>query len=146
MAYEDFDFATRLFANVGLERMVVWAEDFLKPLADREKLLAGLRAYFENDQNTNVAAVALNIHHNSLRHRLTKVEELLTINLKQPAAVSSVFPALTALDLTRQPGTLRPRPSRSRDELPVGEAGSSLGVTGFGDDGRGDIGVVFGPE
>ncbi|MFD7956109.1 PucR family transcriptional regulator [Streptomyces ardesiacus] len=146
MAYEDFDFATRLFADVGLEQMVAWAEDFLKPLAERENLLAGLRSYFEHDQNINVAAESLNIHHNSLRYRLTKVEELLTINLKQPAAVSSVFLALTAIDLTRQPGALKPRVSRSRDELPVGEVDAARGATGFGNDGRGDIGVAFGPE
>ncbi|WP_020133581.1 PucR family transcriptional regulator [Streptomyces sp. 351MFTsu5.1] len=146
MAYEDFDFATRLFADVGLERMVAWAEDFLNPLVDRENLLAGLRSYFENDQNINVAAEALNIHHNSLRYRLTKVEELLTINLKQPAAISSVFLALTAIDLTRQPGALKPRVSRSRDELPVGEVDASRSVTGFGNDGRGDLGVALGPD
>ncbi|MEV0225723.1 helix-turn-helix domain-containing protein [Streptomyces sp. NPDC050704] len=146
MVYEDFDFATRLFADVGLERMVAWAEDFLKPLADRDNLLAGLRSYFEHDQNVNVAAEALSIHHNSLRYRLTKVEELLTINLKQPAAVSSVFLALTAIDLTREPGALKRRASRSNDELPVGEVGAARGVTGFGSDGRGDIGVAFGPE
>jgi sugar diacid utilization regulator len=146
MAYEDFDFATRLFADVGLERMVAWAEDFLNPLVDRENLLAGLRSYFENDQNINVAAEALNIHHNSLRYRLTKVEELLTINLKQPAAISSVFLALTAIDLTRQPGGLKPRASRSRDELPVAEVDASRGVTDFGNGGRGDLGVAFGPD
>ncbi len=146
MAYEDFDFATRLFADVGLDRMVAWAEDFLRPLAGRENLLVGLRAYFENDQNINVAADALSIHHNSLRYRLSKVEELLTINLKQPAAVSSVFLALTAVDLTRQPGALKPRASRPRDGLPVGDVDASGGVTSFGSDSRGDLGVVFGAE
>jgi sugar diacid utilization regulator len=115
MSYEDFDFATRLFADVGLERMVAWAEDFLRPLSDKENLLQGLRAFFENDQNINVAAEALSIHHNSLRYRLSKVEKLLTINLKQPAAVSSVFLALTAIDLTRQPVVARRRPSRTPD-------------------------------
>ncbi|MEU9329938.1 helix-turn-helix domain-containing protein [Streptomyces canus] len=132
MAYEDFDFATRLFADVGLERMVAWAEDFLKPLANRANLLAGLRSYFENDQNINVAAEALTIHHNPLRYRLTKVEELLSVNLKQPAAVSWVFLALTAIDLTRQPEALKQRSSRSWDELPVGEVGASRSVTDFG--------------
>ncbi|MER8001023.1 helix-turn-helix domain-containing protein [Streptomyces sp. NPDC095613] len=146
MAYEDFDFATRLFADVGLDRMVAWAEDFLRPLADRENLLAGLRAYLEHDQNINVAAEALNIHHNSLRYRLTKVEELLTINLKQPAAISSVFLALTAIDLTRQPEALRPRATRSETELPVGEVDAARGATDFGNEGRSDLGVVFGPE
>ncbi|MDX3640509.1 PucR family transcriptional regulator [Streptomyces sp. MB09-02B] len=146
MAYEDFDFATRLFADVGLDRMVAWAKDFLRPLAERGNLLAGLRSYVEHDQNINVAAEALSIHHNSLRYRLAKVEELLTINLKQPAAISSVFLALTAVDLTRQADTLRPRATRSHDELPVGEIGSAQGATQFGSEGHGGLGVIFDPD
>lgn len=142
MAYEDFDFAIRLFADVGLDRMVSWAEEFLAPLADRENLLAGLRAYFESDQNINVAADALNIHHNSLRYRLAKVEELLSINLKQPAAVSSVFLALTAIDLTRSPGALRPR-GKAADKLAVDDVVASAGATTFGSQDHGDLGVVY---
>jgi sugar diacid utilization regulator len=146
MSYEDFDFAMRLFADVGLDRMVTWAEDFLRPLADRENLLAGLRSYFENDQNINVAADALKIHHNSLRYRLGKVEELLTINLKQPAAVSSVFLALTAVDLTRRPGALKPRSPRSQDRNPGGVVDTPAGATGFSGGEPGGLGVVHGGE
>lgn len=33
MRYEDFDIATRLFADVGIERMTEWAREFLAPPA-----------------------------------------------------------------------------------------------------------------
>ena len=144
MAYEDFDFATRLFADVGLDRMVEWAEDFLRPLADRESLMAGLRAYFESDQNINVAAESLSIHHNSLRYRLAKVEELLTINLKQPSAVSSVFLALTAIELTRRPGTLRPQAKGRGGD--VRDVAASAGGTMMDTDAISDLGVVIAPD
>jgi sugar diacid utilization regulator len=99
MTYEDLDFATRLFADVGTERMIEWARGFLAPLDDRSQLMDGLTAYFEHGQNMNAAADALMIHHNSLRYRLAKVEELLGLSLREPAAISSVFLALAARDL-----------------------------------------------
>ncbi|WP_411374909.1 PucR family transcriptional regulator [Arthrobacter sp. MPF02] len=110
MAYEDFSYATRLFADVGFDKMISWAQDFLKPLEGRDLLIEGLQTYFEHAQNINAAADALEIHHNSLRYRLAKVEEILGINLREPGAVSSVFLALTALDLGR---LQQPRPKSS---------------------------------
>jgi sugar diacid utilization regulator len=101
VAYEDFDFATRLFAEVGLDRMAAWADGFLAPLEGRKALLEGLITFFEHDQNINAAAEAIDIHHNSLRYRLAKVEELLDVTLRDPAAVSSVFLALTAQKMAR---------------------------------------------
>jgi sugar diacid utilization regulator len=146
MAYEDFDFATRLFSDVGLDRMVAWAEDFLRPLVDRENLLDGLRAYFDHDQNINLAAESLSIHHNSLRYRLGKVEEALAINLKQPAAVSSLFLALTAIDLTRRPGALRPRGTPDRDGAAVGDVDATGVPTSFSGGPRTGSGVVRGSD
>lgn len=98
LAYEDFDFAMRLFSEVGVDRMTAWAHDFLQPLTDRPTLLEGLRAYFQHAQNMNAASDALNIHHNSLRYRLAKIEEILSLSLREPAALSSLFLALTALE------------------------------------------------
>ena len=113
MSYEDFDFATRLFADVGADRMIAWARDFLAPLEERPPFMEGLSTFFEHSQNMNAAADALHIHHNSLRYRLAKVEELLGLSLRDPAAVSSLFLALTARDLERVQGTPRPRATRT---------------------------------
>jgi sugar diacid utilization regulator len=101
MTYEEFDFATRLFSDVGMDRMIEWARDFLAPLEQRSPLMEGLSAFFEHSQNMNAAADALSIHHNSLRYRLAKVEELLELSLRDPSAVSSLFLALAARDLER---------------------------------------------
>lgn len=99
MSYEDFDYATRLFADVGFDKMIAWAQEFLKPLEGRDLLIEGLQTYFEHSQNINAAADFLEIHHNSLRYRLAKAEEILSISLREPAAISSIFLALTALEL-----------------------------------------------
>lgn len=114
MAYEDFNYATRLFADVGFDKMIAWAQEFLKPLEGRELLVEGLQTYFEHAQNINAAADHLGIHHNSLRYRLAKAEEILGINLREPGAVSSVFLALTALELGR---LQQPRPRSSGEAV-----------------------------
>ncbi|MBT2514707.1 CdaR family transcriptional regulator [Arthrobacter sp. ISL-30] len=117
MAYEDFNYATRLFADVGFDKMITWAQEFLKPLEGRELLVEGLQTYFEHSQNINAAADYLGIHHNSLRYRLAKAEEILGINLREPGAVSSVFLALTALELGR---LQQPRPKSSGEDARSG--------------------------
>jgi sugar diacid utilization regulator len=99
MAYEEFDFATRLFSDVGLDRMGEWARELLRPLEDNQTMLATLSTYFEHRQNIMTTADALAVHHNSLRYRLSKIESALDLSLRDPSAVSSLFLALTALSM-----------------------------------------------
>jgi hypothetical protein len=145
MSYEDFSFATRLFADVGTDRMIAWARDFLVPLEDRPLLMDGLRAFFEHSQNMNDAADALKIHHNSLRYRLAKVEELLGLSMRDPAAVSSLFLALTARDLERVQAPPQPRATRTvRAQQPSDvDAPRALTEIAVPQDER--LGVVLGP-
>lgn len=110
MAYEDFDFSTRLFSDVGLEKMTAWADSLLEPVRHHQILMDGLRRYFEYDMNIINAAQALNVHHNSLRYRLAKVEELLGISLRDPAAISSLYLALTAQGVSAGVGAPAPSP------------------------------------
>lgn len=116
MTYENFDFAMSLFSDVGLDKMADRAERYLDPLLGREALVEGLQTYFDFGQNIIAAASHLNIHHNSLRYRLSKVEELLEIDLKKPATISSLFLALVALDLSGRLRT-RPEPIRARGQV-----------------------------
>jgi hypothetical protein len=137
MAYDEFDFATRLFSDVGLDRMLAWAERFFAPLDQRGPLFESLRVFFEQSQNINSAAEVLHVHHNSLRYRLAKAEELLGVSLRDPAAVSSVFLALTAVDLgrmqvgasTSKTGT-SPRPSDIEAPGTPAEVSSTAGRLG----------------
>ncbi|MFF0227169.1 PucR family transcriptional regulator [Streptomyces sp. NPDC004629] len=99
MVYEDFDFATRLFSDVGLEKMTAWAGELLRPIRDNKLMLQTLATYFEYQQNIMEAAKVLAVHHNSLRYRLSKIEAALNVSLRDPAAVSSLFLALTAYSM-----------------------------------------------
>ncbi|TDD87059.1 PucR family transcriptional regulator [Saccharopolyspora karakumensis] len=149
MSYDDFDFAMRLFSDAGLDRMGRWATEMLEPLADQHILLEGLKHYFEHGFNIIAAAKSLKIHHNTLRYRLTRVEEVLQISLRDPAAVSSLFLALTARSMIdgaewRQPTAWKP------DGVPSGSSAPSQVVrstgTGSATHPPQALGVVYGPE
>jgi hypothetical protein len=144
VAYEDFDFATRLFADVGLDRMVAWAEEFLRPLDGRDALTDTIRAYLDHDQNVKEAAAALHLHHNSMRYRLTKVEEALGIRLQDPAAVASTYLAMTAVGLVGgSTARVSRRPRTGTEHQDVDIADVSIGLRrGPG----GSPGVTFDPE
>lgn len=126
MAYEDFDFATRLFASVGLDRMTHYSQELLEPLLDRGPMLEALRTYFDLAQNTAATADALGIHHNTLRYRLAKVEELLAIDLNEPSVVASLFLAITTLDLTDS-NPVKPSNAQAR-QLDAGEGITKAGT------------------
>lgn len=111
MTYEEFDFATRVLSDVGLDRMIARARELVAPLEDRDALLEGLHAFFDHAQNFHAAADALGIHANSLRYRLSRVEELLGLNLREPAATASLYLALTALSLGGEGRTATVRPA-----------------------------------
>jgi hypothetical protein len=119
MNYDEFDFATRLFSDVGLDSMLAWAEEFLAPLDRSGPLFESLQIYFEQSQNINAAAELLHVHHNSLRYRLAKAEELLKVSLRDPAAVASVFLALAAVDLGTMQASGRPSPAGTTKRRPA---------------------------
>jgi DNA-binding PucR family transcriptional regulator len=45
------------------------------------------------------AAETLHVHHNTVRYRLARVEELMGRPLKDPATIASLYIALAASDL-----------------------------------------------
>lgn len=143
-AAPDFDYAFRLFSEVGMEKMVDWARSFFAPLLERETLLTGLQTYFAFNQNMNAAAEALGVHHNSLRYRLARAEEGLGVSLRSPSAVASIFLAITALELGHE---LRPSSSRGgSDQIATGDTIASRGPDGQTGSTPGTSNVVFGGE
>lgn len=135
MVYEDFDFATRLFSDVGLETMVDRSASLLRPIENQPILLEGLRTYFEHNMNTISAAETLNVHHNSLRYRLSKVEEILGVSLRDPSAISSLYLALTAQAVSTGDDDALSRTARGGSERP-------RGATASASDGRTTVGAI----
>lgn len=144
VAYEDFDFATRLFADVGLDRMSAWADDLLRPLDGKHLLLDALRSFFAHHQDVKAAAGELHIHHNSMRYRLAKVAQALDVDLRDPRAIASIYLALTALDLVSGSSSgLRPA-APGRATPPNDER--AAGVTTFPEPAGREWGVAFVPD
>ena len=59
-------------------------------------------AYFDHDLDVPAAAAELHLHPNSLRYRLTRIEEVLGRSLKRPATIAELHIALLADPRTRR--------------------------------------------
>ncbi|MCX4092625.1 PucR family transcriptional regulator [Nocardia sp. alder85J] len=71
----------------------------LGPLAPHPDLLETLRIYLDSGLDRKVAARRLNIHPNSVSHRVRRVERLAGVDLSHPAGISRASLALLANDL-----------------------------------------------
>lgn len=92
LAYDDFDLAT-LMATEGLNPKV---DELIRPLRAHPALFATVVAYFEHDLEVMRTAAAMELHHNTVRYRLARVEQLLGRPLKDPATIASLYIALHA--------------------------------------------------
>lgn len=95
-SYDDFEFTTRLLAHVGSEQMSQWSREVLSALDAKPILMEALLSYFSHDFDIMAAAEALHVHHNSLRYRLNKVEELVGGSLKTPSIISALYLAIVS--------------------------------------------------
>ncbi len=98
LAYEDFDLATLLLAEVPPEHIRPRVEELLAPLKANPPLLVALIEYFARDMDVNATAEAMHVHPNTLRYRLGRVEKLLGRSLRQPATIAELTLALSAPD------------------------------------------------
>jgi purine catabolism regulator len=96
LAYEDFDLATLLLAEVPPEHIRPRVDELLAPLRANPPLLEALVEYFARDMDVNATAEAMHVHPNTLRYRLSRVEKLLGRSLRQPATIAELTLALAA--------------------------------------------------
>ena len=96
LAYEDFDLATLLLAEVPPEHIRPRVEELLAPLKANPPLLEALVEYFARDMDVNATAEAMHVHPNTLRYRLGRVEKLLGRSLRRPATIAELTLALQA--------------------------------------------------
>jgi sugar diacid utilization regulator len=107
--YDEFGFTTRLLAHVGIERMAEWSAGIIGPIKSKPILLEALQAFFEAELDVMAAARALHIHHNSLRYRISKIEEIVGGSLRSPETIAAVQLALMAEGARDESRTVRPR-------------------------------------
>ena len=88
-----------LHALLGSEAMAALREQLRQRLADEDtdgKLEATLRRYLSHRGSAALLARQMNIHVNTLRYRLKRVEELLDGDLSEPSFVARMYLALNA--------------------------------------------------
>jgi PucR-like helix-turn-helix protein/purine catabolism regulatory family protein/diguanylate cyclase with GGDEF domain len=96
VAFEHFDLGTLLLSEASPERLEPKVADIVAVLRDNPALHEALVAYFDHDLDVPAAAAELHLHPNSLRYRLTRIEEVLGCSLKRPATIAELHIALLA--------------------------------------------------
>jgi sugar diacid utilization regulator len=128
MRYDDFDLGTRLLADVDRTEMSYWVQEILLPLHEKPILFEALVAYFEQDLDIMKSARLLDIHHNTMRYRLSKIEEALGGSLQSPARIASLHLALSAASSPGEASRpLRPSATRGRRGADNGDTDVRMG-------------------
>jgi purine catabolism regulator len=102
VAFEQFDLGTLLLSEAAPERLEPKVAAIVAVLQENPPLHEALVAYFDHDLDVGAAAAELHLHPNSLRYRLTRIEQLLGSSLKHPATIAELHIALLADPRTRR--------------------------------------------
>jgi PucR family transcriptional regulator, purine catabolism regulatory protein len=102
VAFEQFDLGTLLLSEAAPERLEPKVAEVVAVLRENPALYDALVAYFDHDLDVPATAAALHLHPNSLRYRLTRIEEELGRPLKRPATIADLHIALLADPRTRR--------------------------------------------
>ena len=96
VAFEHFDLGTLLLSEASPERLAPKVAEVVAALRENPALHEALVAYFDHDLDVGAAAAELHLHPNSLRYRLTRIEQVLGRSLKRPATIAELHIALLA--------------------------------------------------
>nr|WP_276514850.1 helix-turn-helix domain-containing protein [Nocardia transvalensis] len=79
---------------------------YIAPVRDSEALpvLGTVDCYLSTGMNASETAQRMHLHHNMVRYRLARFEELTGVGLKEPHAALQVWWALRYRDLLEAPG------------------------------------------
>jgi purine catabolism regulator len=92
--FTDFDLGTLLVSEAPAERVAPKVEELLGLLRSHPGLHEALVEYFRHELDIKRTAAAMHLHHNTLRYRLARAEELIGRSLKNPATITSIYIAL----------------------------------------------------
>jgi purine catabolism regulator len=92
--FDDLDPASWLLASCGQAVATQKIVEVLDPLREQAPLLETLRIYFVVNMNVAEAARRLNVHRNTVRYRLARIEELLDMRLNAPRTIANLHLAL----------------------------------------------------
>jgi purine catabolism regulator len=92
--YEDLAFVEWVLDHVDPAALRPRAEAALAALPDQPPLRDTLACYFHANLDVTATAKAMNLHPNSLRYRLTRIEQVLDRSLDSPADIAELYLAL----------------------------------------------------
>jgi PucR family transcriptional regulator, purine catabolism regulatory protein len=92
--FADFDLGTLLVSEAPTERVAPKVEELLGLLHSHPGLHTALVSYFQHELDIKRTAAAMHVHHNTLRYRLARAEEVMGRSLKNPATIASLYIAL----------------------------------------------------
>lgn len=73
----------------------------LEPLREHPQLYETLSRFFATSLDIGASAKALYVHPNTMRNRITRIEELIGGSLREPAVIAEIHLALTAMPTLR---------------------------------------------
>jgi purine catabolism regulator len=94
--FEDLDLGEFVVSEIGPERLRPKVAAPLAVLRGNPPLEEALAAYFAHDLDIIAAAKALHLHPNSIRYRLSRLEQLLGRSLRSPATIAELHIAMIA--------------------------------------------------
>jgi purine catabolism regulator len=112
--FDDLDPASWLLASCGQVVATQKIVEVLDPLRDQAALLETLRIYFVVNMNVAEAALRLNVHRNTVRYRLARIEELLDMRLNAPRTIANLHLALLTERLEGSDGSATANGQRAR--------------------------------
>lgn len=95
LAYEELDLATALVCDGDPEVLEARGEALLQRVGGAE-LHETLLAYLDHDLDIPRTAAFLHLHANSLRYRLSRIEEQLGMPLRHPGTIANLYLAVLA--------------------------------------------------
>jgi hypothetical protein len=87
---EELESLTILFDASDRKRLDQFVDSVLGPVAERPELLSTLRTYYALGRNRAKAARHLNVHVNTLRYRLERIESLIGQSFDDPAKEAAI--------------------------------------------------------
>jgi PucR family transcriptional regulator, purine catabolism regulatory protein len=108
LLFDDFRLSSWLISVTSPSDFGAKAATIIEPLRDYPHLEKTLRTYMRERLNVTATARALNLHHNSLRYRLQRIEKLLGEPLDHLPTLVDLYLALLANDPEAHTPTARP--------------------------------------
>ncbi len=97
--HEDLDLPSLLMSDAKAERVAPTAAKLMAGLEENPMLLDTLSTYFDCDCDVRKAARKMQLHENTVRYRLTRIEKLVGASIRNPATIAGLYLAMLSREV-----------------------------------------------